>query len=159
MFGLPRILQLQFEMRENPEQRIVDFVGCSQRQLRQSGELLVLGQLGFELKLLLDQFALLFQAANQRLLGVIALVLALRRLPQTLLQFVHQAQNMAGDKPPEAKGQNQSQDVGIEKPVELLFRDFFQGCKLVHARVVDQYIQLSECLLRLYKQALHIGCV
>src|SRR5205823_4336583 len=40
--------------------------------------------------------------------------------------------------------QNKSQYIGIEVPVELLFRDLLERRKLVDAGVIHQYVELSK---------------
>ena len=76
VFGLA-VLQLQFEMREDSKQWIIDLVSCAQRQLRERGIFLVLRKLGLKLALFLAEFSFFREAAKQLLHGRIALFLEL----------------------------------------------------------------------------------
>src|ERR1035438_2173447 len=58
---IARALQFQFQMREDAEQRIVDPVGRTQRQLCQCRVLFILSKLRLELELLLIQFAVFIE--------------------------------------------------------------------------------------------------
>jgi len=68
---------LQFQVRKNAEQRIVDLVRSAQSELGQRCEFFVLGELRLKLHLLFCQLALFFQSLHQLLLRHVALVLAM----------------------------------------------------------------------------------
>ena len=66
------VFPVQLQVRQNPQQRIVDLVGRAQRELCQRSVLFVLGELRLELHLLFAQFALLLELLHQRPLRQIA---------------------------------------------------------------------------------------
>ena len=55
------------------------------------------------------------------------------------------------------RSQEEAENVGVELAVELFLGDLVERGELIDASVVDQYIQLSECFLRLGENTLHIS--
>ena len=54
------------------------------------------------------------------------------------------------------RGQNQTEDIGIELPMKLILRHRFERFELIYAGVINQNVELAECFLRLGKQALDV---
>src|SRR5579864_9571340 len=69
------IFQLQFEVRKNSEQGIIDFMCGSKRELSQRRVLLVFGKFGLELALFLVELAILGEAQEKLLQSRVALLL------------------------------------------------------------------------------------
>ena len=93
LLGIAGALQLEFQVRQDPEQGIVNPVRRPQRQLREGRIFFVFGQLSLKLEFLLVQFTIFVQAAKEFFLCQIALTL------QLLLQFRGLLQGFANSLP------------------------------------------------------------
>jgi hypothetical protein len=99
-------------MRKNSEQRVINLMSCAQRELRQSGVLLIFGELRLELHFFAIQFALLIKAAEEFLLDGVALPVAFLRALIRCLDLLREPARLVGVvKPGDHQADNQYQDA------------------------------------------------
>ena len=85
-----RILQLKFEMGQDAEQRVIDFVSGTQSELSQRRVLLILGELRLKLRLLLIEFAFFVKTPEKLFLRQISLMLALLKERPRLVEIARE---------------------------------------------------------------------
>jgi hypothetical protein len=104
LFGIGGYAELKFEVRENSEQRVVDFVSCSEGEAGEGGVFFVLGELGLELELFFVEFLLFVKAAEEFLLGQVALFSALFREFVCLFELEDESSLFVVEDDPECGG-------------------------------------------------------
>jgi len=79
IIGIGGVFQFEFEVRQDAEQRVVDFVRRTQGELCKCGVLFVFSKLGLELNFVLVEFALFVESAEEFFLRDVAFLLTLLR--------------------------------------------------------------------------------
>ncbi len=92
--GSVATLQLEFEVREDAEQRVVDLVGGSESELREGGVFFVFRELGLELDFVFVELAFFVQAAEEFVLRDVALLFALLYEGPRAFKFAGEGRNV-----------------------------------------------------------------